>query len=392
MSKPYDLIVYGASGFTGQLVAEYLAGRAADPGLTRWAIAGRNPDRLAAIRDGLPATEPQPDIIVADAADPISIGAMVAQTRAVLTTVGPYQRYGEPLLAACAERGVHYVDLCGEPAWMRQMIDRHEATAKASGACLVFSCGFDSIPFDLGIWFLQQAAIKRFGTPLTTMRGRVLKMKGRFSGGTAASLQATMAAAADPSVLTLLKNPFALTPGFDGPRQPSGSAPQFDADLNSWAAPFIMAAINTRNVHRSNFLLGHPYGADFTYNEMISTGPDDAGRQRAEAVAADDSMMSKDGPKPGEGPSADERENGFYQVLFIGETADGKSLSAMVTGKRDPGYGSTSRMISESVLSLLAPDAAPPPGIHTPASALAEPLLQRLPEHAQLRFELTGDK
>lgn len=386
--KTYDLIIYGASGFTGRLVAEYLAGRNPDPSLRKWAIAGRNAAKLATIRDSLPAGGQPPEIVIADASDAESVAKMVAQTRVVLTTVGPYQSYGEPLVAACASQGVHYVDLCGEPAWMRTMIDRYDATAQASGARIVFSCGFDSIPFDVGVWFLQQAAAERFNAPLTQVRGRVLKMKGTFSGGTAASLKATMAAAADPAVMSLLKNPFALTPGFDGPRQPSGSAPVYDEDLQSWAAPFIMATINTRNVHRSNMLLGHPYGKEFTYNEMIATGSGDGGEKRAQAMAADDSMMREDGPKPGEGPDLEARENGFYQVLFVGITADGQRLSAIVDGKRDPGYGSTSRMISESALCLLDPTLSASAGIHTPASALAAPLLERLPTHAGLTFTL----
>ncbi|MFK7965854.1 MAG: trans-acting enoyl reductase family protein [Burkholderiaceae bacterium] len=387
--KPFDLIVYGASGFTGQLVAEYLCKRPADPGLKRWAIAGRNRAKLEAVRDAWPDAALKPDIVVADATDPASLDAMVASTQVVLTTVGPYQQYGEPLVAACAKAGTDYVDLCGEPAWMRQMIDAHEATAKASGARIVFSCGFDSIPFDLGVWFLQQAAIENTGKPCSQVRGRVVKMKGTFSGGTAASFKATMAAAAaDPAVMDLLKDPFALTPGFVGAKQPTGHKPTFDEDLQSWAAPFIMAPINTRNVHRTNLLLGHPYGEDFTYSEMVATGPGDKGQQIAEAMAADDSMSSDDGPKPGEGPSLEERENGFYQVMFVGTAHDGRSLTAMVKGKRDPGYGSTSRMISESALCLLQADFKTSGGFHTPGSALATPLLERLAQYADLSFAM----
>ncbi|MCY1279389.1 putative trans-acting enoyl reductase [compost metagenome] len=384
----FDLIVYGASGYTGRLVAEYLSqAYAGDSGL-RWAMAGRDAGKLAAVRDeiGAPADTP---LVVADTGDPASLRAMVARTRLVLTTVGPYQLYGEPLLAACAEQGTDYVDLCGEPAWMRQMIDTYAETARGSGARIVFSCGFDSIPFDLGVFFLQQAAKERFGAPLPRIKGRVRRMKGTFSGGTAASLKATLVAAkADPGVLQLLTNPFALAPGFTGPAQPPAAAPEYDEALGSWAAPFIMAAINTRNVHRSNFLLGHAYGADFVYDEMLLTGPGEQGKTIAEAVAADRSLASDKGPKPGEGPSKEERESGFYDVLFIGEAADGRSLKASVAAQRDPGYGSTSRMIAESALCLLRDATDTPGGIWTTAPAMGEKLIRRLSEHAGLTFRL----
>jgi short subunit dehydrogenase-like uncharacterized protein len=271
----FDVIVHGATGFTGRLVAEHWPGiirtsagrcRAAAP--TSWPP--------CATRSALPADTP---LIVADADDPASLRAMVARTKAVLTTVGPYQLYGSDLVAACAEAGTDYLDLCGEPAWMRQMIDAHERKAQESGARIVFSCGFDSIPFELGVWFVQQEAAKRFGAPVARVKGRVRAMRGGFSGGTAASLKATLAAAArDPQILEHLKDPFALTPDFAGPKQPHGAAVAHDDDLDAWTAPFVMAAINTRNVHRSNWLMGQPYGADFVYDEMMLTGPGEAGR------------------------------------------------------------------------------------------------------------------
>ncbi|WP_299323803.1 saccharopine dehydrogenase NADP-binding domain-containing protein [Parasphingopyxis sp.] len=384
-TREFDVIMYGATGYTGRLVAEYLSQNYA--GDVRWAMAGRSAEKLAAVRDeiGAPADTP---LVVADADDPQSIADMVARAKCVATTVGPYQLYGEPLVAACAEAGTDYVDLCGEPAWMRQMIDTYEAKAKESGARIVFSCGFDSIPFDLGIWFVQQAAKEEDGVPSNRVRGRVRGMQGTFSGGTAASLKATMAAAAkDPKVVQLLLNPFSLTPGFTGADQPPGNAVDYEADIDSWVAPFIMAAINTRNVHRSNFLLGHPYGEDFVYDEMVLTGPGDAGEAAAKAVASDNSLASEDGPKPGEGPSKEEREAGFYDVLFIAEGGDGKTVTAGVTGDKDPGYGSTSKMIAESAICLVrdVPDA--PGGIFTPAAIMAEPLIERLEANAGLTFK-----
>lgn len=386
----FDIIVYGATGYTGRLVAEYLSQEYANDSDLRWAMAGRSQSKLEAVRDeiGAPAGTP---LVVADTGDADSLRAMAERTRVVLTTVGPYQLYGSDLVRICAETGTDYVDLCGEPAWMRQMIDAHGETAKQSGARIVFSCGFDSIPFDLGVYFLQQAAQEKFGAALPRVKGRVRKMKGTFSGGTAASLKATLAAAkANPEIYQLLGNPFALTPGFTGPAQPPAAKPEFDESLGSWAAPFVMAAINTRNVHRSNALLGHAYGSDFVYDEMILTGPGEQGEAIARAVTGDKSLAGDDAPKPGEGPTKEERENGFYDVLFIGEGADGKTLTASVAGKRDPGYGSTSRMIAESAICLVRDATDTQGGIWTTAPAMGDKLIKRLQEHAGLTFQLEG--
>ncbi|MGB8856203.1 MAG: saccharopine dehydrogenase NADP-binding domain-containing protein [Burkholderiales bacterium] len=384
MAKEFDIVVHGATGFTGRLVIEYLLTRP-DLGL-RWAMGGRSADKLAAARDdfGAPAGTP---LVVTDIADPLSLSALTARTRLVLTTVGPYQLYGSDLVKACAEAGVDYVDLCGEPAWMRQMINLHESSAKSSGARIVFSCGFDSIPFDLGVMMLQDEMKKRFGVPAQRVHGRVRKMKGTFSGGTAASFKATMAAAAtQPGVLDLLRNPFSLTPGFEGPRQPSGNKPMVDDALGVWVAPFVMAAINTRNVHRSNFLLHHPWGTDFIYDEMIVTGPGEKGKAIADAIAADKSMGGADTLKPGEGPSRAEREAGYYDILFIGTSANGQTLNVSVRGDRDPGYGSTSKMIAEAAACLLQDAPATRGGIWTPASAMGRQLIARLQARAGLRF------
>ena len=388
MTKPFDLVVHGATGFTGRLVVEYLLQRYPSGSGLRWAMGGRNAEKLAAVRDevGAPADTP---LIVTDTSDRASLQALMDQTRLVLTTVGPYQLYGNEMVAACAKSGVDYVDLCGEPAWMRQMIDAHEATAQASGARIVFSCGFDSIPFDLGVFLLQKGMKTRFGHPAQRVRGRVRKMKGTFSGGTAASLKATMAAsAANPAVLELLKNPFSLTPGFEGPRQPYGNKPMVDEVLNVWVAPFVMAAINTRNVHRSNFLLQHAYGTDFVYDEMLITGPGEKGEAIANAVAGDKSLGSDNGPQPGEGPSRAERDAGFYDVLFVGTDAEGNTLQVGVKGDRDPGYGSTSKMIAEAAVCLLQDASDTPGGIWTTAPAMGEALMARLQANAGLSFEV----
>ncbi len=384
--KDFDIIVYGATGYTGRLVAEYLVKEYAGDATLKWAMAGRSADKLKDVaRDiGAPASTP---FVVADASDPASLKAMAARTKCVITTVGPYQLYGEPLVAACAEAGTNYVDLCGEPNWMRAMIDKYEAAAKKSGARIVFSCGFDSIPFDLGVWFTQEEAKKEFGEPCAEIKGRVRAMKGKFSGGTAASLKATMAAAfKDPSVIELLKSSFALTPGFQGAEQPSMSKPMLDETSGVWLAPFVMAPINTKNVHRSNFLSGHSYGKDFRYSEMMMAGKGDAGQKIAKAVASDNSLMGEDAPKPGEGPTKEERETGFYDILFIGETARGEKIRAHCKGDKDPGYGSTSKMIAESAICLVRDAKDVKGGVWTPAAAMGAPLLKRLQAHAGLTF------
>ncbi len=384
----FDVIVYGATGYTGRLVADYLARTYGLNGEVKWAMAGRSADKLAAVRDeiGAPADTP---LIVADANDPASLAAMAARAGCIATTVGPYQLYGEPVIAACIEAGTDYVDLCGEPAWMHQMIAKYDAKAKASGARIVFSCGFDSIPFDMGVWFLQEAAKEKFGAPVPRIKGRVRKMQGTFSGGTAYSFKATMAAVAkDRSMIQILINPFSLSDGFDGPKQPSGMAPIEDTDIGSWSAPFVMAPINTKNIHRSNALMGHAYGEDFVYDEMMLTGPGEAGKAAAEALAKVDMIGGDDAPSPGEGPSPEEREAGFYDILFYGIAADGRVIKVGVTGDKDPGYGSTSKMIAEAALTLVKENTATPGGIWTPAPAMGGHLIKRLQAKTGLTFEI----
>jgi short subunit dehydrogenase-like uncharacterized protein len=391
-ANKFDIVVYGASGFTGQLVAEYLASRYANDRALKWAMAGRSLEKLASVRDAVGASSETP-LIAADAGDAASLQAMIDQTKLVLTTVGPYQLYGSELVAACAASGTDYLDLCGEPLWMRQMIDAHEAAAKASGARIVFSCGFDSIPFELGVIFCEAEAKKRFGAPVSRVKTRIRDMKGGPSGGTVASIKATfMAAARDLSQVSMLQNPFVLTPGFEGPDQPRGNRPKLDEDIGSWTAPFGMATINTRNVHRSNMLMGFPYGKDFVYDEMIVTGPGEQGEAEArrQFAASKAERTAVGGPKPGEGPSKEERESGLYDLLFVGLAPDGRQVRVSVKGDRDPGYGSTSKMIAECALCLLRDTPDVPPGIWTPGAAMGERLIKRLIDNAGLTFEVEG--
>ena len=401
-AQEFDVVVYGATGFTGKLVAEHLLKTYGAEGDVRWAMAGRDEAKLKAVRTEIGAPYSLP-IIVAGAKDSAALDALAHRARVVITTVGPYQLYGEGLLAACAKAGTDYVDLCGEPNWMAAMIAKYEKTAKESGARIVFSCGFDSIPFDGGVYFIQREAQQRFGQPLRDVRGRVRKMKGAFSGGTAASMLATYEAVRkDPSIAAQMTDPYALAPQRLTP-QPDGETPTEDADINSWSAPFVMAAINTKNVHRSNALLNYPYGRDFTYSEMMLTGPGPKGKQRAKAAAGAAKMQRTllgfaptralitqfALPKPGQGPDKQARETGMFDVLYVGATADGRTLKASVYGDKDPGYGSTSKMISEAALTLKDTSRQTTPGgIWTPAAAMGDALIARLQERAGLTFKL----
>lgn len=385
----FDIVVYGATGFTGQLVAEYLAAHYREDKDLKWAMAGRSLDKLQSVRQAIGAA-PDTPLIVADAGDPASLKAMVDQTRSVITTVGPYLLYGNDLLALCAESGTDYLDLCGEVPWMRRMIDAHLSTAQRTSARILFSCGYDSVPFELGAFFVQQEAMRVFGAPASRVKGRVREMRGTFSGGTAASSRAIFEAAArDQNLLALLRDPYALTPGFEGPKQPSGNKPIFDEDLQTWLTPFFMASINTRNVHRSNMLMGFPYGRDFVYDEMQIAGPGEEGEALARRMVADNNRLAGSAaPKPGEGPSKEERENGGYDLLYVAIAPDGRQVRAAVKGDRDPGYGSTSKIIAECAICLLrdAPDV--PAGFWTPGAAMQHRLIKRLVDHAGLTFEV----
>lgn len=386
-SAKFDIVVYGATGFTGQLVAEYLTQHYKSDKTLKWAMAGRSLGKLKAVRDAIGAPGNTP-LIVADASDAASLRAMAEQTMSVITTVGPYQLYGEELLAACVATGTDYFDLCGEPIWMRQMIDKYEAAAKESGARIVFSCGFDSVPFELGAFFVQEEAKRVFGAPAARVKGRVRDMRGTLSGGTAASAKATFdAVAKDISLIAILNDPFALTPGFAGPKQPKGNRPVLEEDLQSWAAPFMMALINTRNVHRSNMLMGFPYGQDFVYDEMVLTGPGEKGEANAKRVmAANAEKTGPSAPKPGEGPSKEERENGLFNLLYVAIAPDGRAVRAGVTGDRDPGYGSTSKMISECAICMLRDVTDVAAGFWTPGAAMQHKLIKRLRDNAGLTF------
>ena len=385
--REFDVIVFGASGYTGKLVAEYMGKEYGNDESISWAIAGRNKDKLSSVKKDLNLNE-RVSIIEVDSTNKDSLDSMTSSAKCILTTVGPYQLYGSSLVQSCSENGTDYVDLTGEPGWMYEMINAHQDTAKKSGARIVFSCGFDSIPFDLGVYFVQQAAQEKYGKPAKHVRGRVKAMNGEFSGGTIASLGATMATLKEkPELIQVLSNPFSLTEGFEGPEQLDDSKVLLDEKLNMWVAPFVMAPINTKNIHRSNALLGHAYGEDFCYDEMMIAGEGEEGKQIADAMNSSNPMGGDNLPQPGEGPSKESREQGNYDVLFFADFDEG-SIEARVTGDMDPGYGSTSKMIAESALCLIQDCEDLSGGMYTPAPAMGEKLIKRLTKNAGLTFDI----
>ena len=381
----YDFVIYGATGFTGKLVVEYAINQYASNNEISWAIAGRNNEKLEHVQEkyNLPSNIGK---IVVDSNDQNSIDEMVSQTKCVLTTVGPYQLYGEKIIKTCISTGTDYVDLCGEPGFMHKIISECSAEAKETGARIVFSCGFDSIPFDLGVLFVQEEVMAKLNKYASSVRGRVRAMNGEFSGGTAASMKATMAALqSNPELINILVNPHALCDGIQGVQQDDDSKPAYDEELDTWVAPFFMAPINTKNIHRSNKLMNHIYGENFKYNEMWIQGSGEEGKAAAEFISTMNPLG--DAPEPGDGPSRESRENGNYDVLFCADV-DGETIKASVSGDMDPGYGSTSKMITESAVCLVKDCENLAGGIYTPAASMGKKLIKRLESSAGLTFKL----
>jgi short subunit dehydrogenase-like uncharacterized protein len=411
MSTPsLDVVVFGATSFVGKILCRYLLEEFGTHGELKWAAAGRSKAKLEELRDSLGPEAANLPLIVADAADDTALRKLCASTRVVVSTVGPYALYGEPLVKACAESGTDYCDLAGEVQWIRRMVQRHEAAARKSGARIVHCCGFDSIPSDLGVHFLQRQAMSRLGAPCTRVKMRVKAMRGGMSGGTVASLMNVVKeAAADPALRKELADTYSLCP--DGPaprmRQPEVRSVEFDADFGAWVAPFVMSAINTRVVHRTNALSQQAYGADFSYDEAMLMGRGLKGRLAATGLAAGLGGFMLAGaigplraglerfvlPKPGEGPSPEAQRKGSFDLRFVGTTADGRQIRTKVTGDRDPGYGSTGKMLGQAAgcLALDIDKAATPGGFWTPATIFGDRLIKRLVDHAGLSFELVSD-
>jgi short subunit dehydrogenase-like uncharacterized protein len=399
--KKFDIIVYGATSFVGQIITRYMHEQFADGSIV-WAIAGRSLSKLQQVSDaiGLSGVE----IIVADAADEGALRQMCAQTTVVMSTVGPYALYGDLLVEVCATTGMHYCDLTGEPQWIRKMQLRHEADAIKSGARIVHCCGFDSIPSDLGVHFLQRKASEQFGQTCARIDMRVVSMKGGASGGTIASMiNMVKEAVSDADLRRELQDPYSLCPQN---HQFTVTQPEvkiaYDAVAGGWITPFIMAGINTRIVHRSNALSNNSYGLEFKYEEAVVTGKGSSGKRKAKAAhwgvnalmfglavppirwLLETAVL----PKPGEGPSEKAQLEGQFDIVFFGSTAQGETIQCRVTGDRDPGYGSTAKMLSQAAACLAkdVPDGVPG-GFWTPATILGDKLIKRLEAHAGLTFE-----
>jgi short subunit dehydrogenase-like uncharacterized protein len=402
--REFDVVIWGATGFTGKLVAQYLAANYGIDSDLKWAIAGRDPIKLDNLKNSLCAglDSNELPVILANSDDPDSLLAMAKRTRVVCTTVGPYALYGTPAVAACVAAGTHYCDLAGEVQWMAKIIANYQKKAQDSGARIVHTCGFDSIPSDMGTWFLQQAMLKKHGVPATQVKSRVGRTRGAASGGTIASMLNMMEEAKDDTfVRDAISNPYSLypagaTPGLDEPDQNNA---RYDTDFQQWTAPFVMAAINNRVVRRSNALLGFPWGEGFRFDEALLN----SSRFQAKGIAAISTIgmaslsvtplrkiAKRVLPKPGEGPSKADREAGYYELFFHGKHPQDpdKDMRACVTGDMDPGYGSTSKMLAEAAV-CLAKDTLPcGGGIWTPASAMGDKLLTRLRENAGLTFDI----
>jgi short subunit dehydrogenase-like uncharacterized protein len=401
MTPDLDLVLFGATGYTGKLVAEYLAGAATREPL-RWAIAGRSRDKLESLRKSLaPAAV---DMIVVDVLDGAAVGAIARRTRAVCTTAGPFAKYGSALLGACAEAGTHYCDLTGEVQWVRRMIDTHHERARATGARIVNSCGFDSIPSDLGTWAVQQEFFAHHGVYADEVTALYGETSGSFSGGTVASgMQIATEADHDREVRKLLANPHALDPDPGAIRDPvrDEAGIRWNRDLRMFTIPFFMAGHNTRIVRRGHALAGFPWGRDFRYREVMST----PGSPRGLAMAVGFTgglaalafamkrpwlrdQLAKRAPQPGEGPTPEQRARGHWKVRFVGRR-DNLMVRYEAADRADPGYGSTAKMLGESALCLARDPLQSAGGVLTPSVAMGQHLLDRL-RRAGLTFEAAG--
>lgn len=408
VEREFDVVVWGATGFTGSLVAEYLLERYGNRSDLKWALAARNDTKLKALTDKLGNAAASIPIIIANSDDSASLESMSSRATVIISTVGPYAKYGSKLVAACVANGTHYCDLAGEAQWIQRMVDQHHDAAEKSGAKIVHCCGFDSIPMDMAVWFLQREANNRYGSYCRSITTLVKAMKGGASGGTLASmLNIIRESRADRSIARELSNPYTLNPVGErnGPDRRDQRSAEYDDVAKVWTAPFVMAGINTRVVRRSHALQGYPYGKEFRYHEATITGSGLSGRLKANAVTAalGGFMVAASAgfsrgllerfvlPEPGEGPDETARMNGYFNLRHYGALPDGTIIRAKTTGDRDPGYGSTSKMLSESAVCLARDSLGPRGGILTPAVAMGDALLGRLQANAGLSFEILDD-
>lgn len=404
---PYQVVVWGASGFTGRLVCQYLAEQYGIGGPLRWAIAGRNRAKLEALRTELGAGAEKLPILIGDSADSATLDTICRQCAVVCSTVGPFARLGSELVAACAASGTDYCDITGEVQWIRRMMDAHEHTAQASGARIVNSCGFDSIPSDLGVLFMHSAMRAATGQGCAEIKYRLRAARGGASGGTIASLlQVIDEARRDPAAARALRHPYSLNPP-DQQRGPDGggvTGPRYDPDTGTWIAPFVMAAVNEKIVRRTNALLNYAYGREFRYGEAVVTGRGATGWVKAMLLTAGLGAVLIGTryepsrrflrrfvlPPAGTGPTPEQQASGFFNIILIGhgQKDSPRMLRGRIIGERDPGYGSTSRMVGEAAVCLACDSVDRPGGFWTPAAAMGERLLARLEANAGLSFAL----
>ena len=404
-NKEFDVVIFGATGFVGQILCRYLADEGSDPDL-RWAIAGRSQIKLRALKTALGKSVQAIPIFVADSFDEVALSNLCVRTSLVIATVGPYALYGETLIKVCAQSGTDYCDLTGEPQWIKRMIALYEGDAKTSGARIVNCCGFDSIPSDIGVKFLQQEALKKFGTMCDKVRLRVKAIQGGPSGGTVASgLNTLKEAGKDSSLRRELRDLYSLCPpGHGNMVRQDQIKVTYDNEFKSWVGPFVMATINTRVVLRSNAIRESSYAEQFRYDEGFLTGDGRKGQKRAKQLER--FLKISIGllsiplvrlfltrfvlPKPGDGPSLDEQISGFYDFRFLGRTQHGDEIKVKVTGDRDPGYGSTAKMLAQAGISLVkdVDKQEVPGGFWTPATAFNEDYTNRLITNAGLSFEV----
>ena len=408
MKKPqFDIILFGATSFVGRLVALHIqslldSGSTAIPASFSWAIAGRNMNALQRIKTQLGAKANGLPCLVADSHNKTQLQALCRQCRVVISTVGPYALYGETLVQVCTESGTDYCDLTGEVPWIKRMLYRYEVRAQTSGARIVNCCGFDSIPSDLGVHYLQQLARCYWGGPATQIKMAVEHLRGGLSGGTLASIiNVSKEAIANQEIRKQLSNPYWLCPQDQSEkvRQPSHKR-QYDQDFESWTIPFLMAGINTRIVHRSNALLNYSYGREFIYSEQVIVKK--FGRLRSAAMQLTTGVTLTGIifpptrwllqrfvlPKPGQGPSAAQQQSGFFSLLFVGKNAAKQIIRTRLQGDRDPGYSGTAKMLTQAGL-CLAFDVpiTQRGGFYTPAALMAEPLQQRLTKYAGITLQ-----
>ena len=404
-AREFDVIIQGATGFTGTLVAEYYSRQYGVSKDLRWALAGRSRDKLEAVRKALGKDAANLELIVADSKDDDALKSMATRTRVVLTTVGPYALYGSNLVAACVEAGTHYCDLAGEVQWIRKMVDAHHDRAKETDAKIVHCCGFDSIPMDIGVWFLQDAVKEKYGHYCDSISMMVKATKGTASGGTLASMMNLIKESReDRAIAKILIHPYSLNPPGEreGPDQRDQQTVVYRDEAKCWTAPFVMAGVNTKVVRRSHALAGYPYGRDFRYDESVITGPGFSGRFKgtmmtlmlgglvfSASFTPTRRLLQKFVlAKPGEGPDRELQKTGFFALRQFGKLPDGRLVQGRVSGDQDPGYGSTSKMLGESAVCLAKDELPSGGGVMTPAFAMAEPLIKRLRANAGLTFDL----